>query len=851
MQRTSSDTRLQVPQQDSPKVTKLLPIGERPGSLLLPPTPGTPGSLSHSSSPSPLRLTSGSSPSTRFTSIHETSTDSPDILDSLLPPLSRGIFNRQRSGSTPNPITVVRESKDISHFDIKVGPEGDSSQTNTPSTGSGHQTFPETPNAFSPLWTTSVAGGSPGAHMPSLSAASSQAFLPGHSPRSASVSSQISLAQKVLLTRATTVSGDKPALLLPKLHSVKEVSERPMSAVVTPVAEKPSSPLDRVPSSEDLSENIAPSDVSDSRNKSLPPVPPMTPPVVPQIQVDGSQPSSVKSMTRPLPDISPHQNIPSSSSRSSSSDASHHAYPQYTPSSFGNHAVSDSLSTRSISPLPAPSFVSSSSRSISPAPQPVEALKPLSLHSPPLATITNQASIPLTPKRPFDSESSSSSAPPPYHTVVNGKGSTIVATPPGSRKGSDAGLTSFHEQGTPQTPSPNPSLSGHRSSSGSRRGRVRPPLPIGPRKPSSAQTFTLGPLNTFRDRNGSVSSEASAAAPAPHTSASTPSGRRNVLTHPTSPKFQTPVPKYRGYTMEAAKWTFTSQQLQSIVSRAIKQSAEASSVRLLQLETLDVDVPEEMHRLEMHQMDIKSGYKHLVRKRWAVMASLNAHTNASEGADPQTTHRALEELTEISIKLDNLAEEMHGVTEQLAHLKSLGDVHGASALAMALRKLNTSFLKQVTETQMLRQQVSSLEAERDEAWKQAEDVAQEYDDLADRYGGDYPMSAVSSKSANSRRSSRIMAIRKSSVRVSKAGLRPASVHRSVRSSSSSGHGRRGSDSLPVSVGERVPPVPPMPRSKALEVLGVDLPSRSSMGRLTSYSPKIPTNRDWLSSHSRF
>ena len=286
--------------------------------------------------------------------------------------------------------------------------------------------------------------------------------------------------------------------------------------------------------------------------------------------------------------------------------------------------------------------------------------------------------------------------------------------------------------------------------------------------------------------------------------------------------------------MEAAKWKFTSQQLQAIVSRAIKQSAEASSVRLLRPETLDVDVPEEMHRLDMCQMEIKSGYKHLVRKRWAILASLNAHTKCSEDANPQPMRRALEELTEVSIKLDNLAEEMYSVTEQLTRLKRLGDVHSASALAMALRKLNNSFLKQMTEIQMLRQQVSSLEAERDEAWKQAEDIAQEYDDLTDRYQGEYPMS---SKFANSRRSSHIMAVRKSSVRVSKAGLWPASVRRSIRSSSSSGHSGRGSDSLPVSVGD-IPPVPPVPRSRTLEALGVDLPNRCSSGELRCCPPNI-------------
>jgi hypothetical protein len=49
---------------------------------------------------------------------------------------------------------------------------------------------------------------------------------------------------------------------------------------------------------------------------------------------------------------------------------------------------------------------------------------------------------------------------------------------------------------------------------------------------------------------------------------------------------------------------------------------------------------------------------------------------------------------------------------------------------MALRKLNSSFLKQVAENQVLKSQIQSLEAERDEAWQQAQNVANDYNQLS-------------------------------------------------------------------------------------------------------------------------
>ena len=49
------------------------------------------------------------------------------------------------------------------------------------------------------------------------------------------------------------------------------------------------------------------------------------------------------------------------------------------------------------------------------------------------------------------------------------------------------------------------------------------------------------------------------------------------------------------------------------------------------------------------------------------------------------------------------------------------------ALSLALRKLYFSFLQLVAENQVLRSRIQSLEAERNEAWQRAQNVANEYD----------------------------------------------------------------------------------------------------------------------------
>ncbi|KAI6132893.1 hypothetical protein EV401DRAFT_2103024 [Pisolithus croceorrhizus] len=251
--------------------------------------------------------------------------------------------------------------------------------------------------------------------------------------------------------------------------------------------------------------------------------------------------------------------------------------------------------------------------------------------------------------------------------------------------------------------------------------------------------------------------------------------------------------------MEAAQWTLTSAELHGIVSRAMKQFSEGSSIRLLRLETLDGEIAEEIHRLEMLHTDVKSRYKMLVRRRWQLLGELTGHLES--GVVGHTASIAMAELAEVTLAQDQLTDELHTVAGQLAQLEGLRDVHHSSALAMALRKVNTIFLRQAAEMQKLREQLESLEAERDEGWKQAHDIAVECDRLMETAG------EPSSKAPN-KRSERVSAVRKSSIRQSKAGLRSTSA--SLRRSASSVRSR-GSMSIPWSAcKEDIPPVPSLP-----------------------------------------
>ena len=293
------------------------------------------------------------------------------------------------------------------------------------------------------------------------------------------------------------------------------------------------------------------------------------------------------------------------------------------------------------------------------------------------------------------------------------------------------------------------------------------------------------------------------------------------------PKFRTSPPKFKKFTMEAANWTFSSDELEAIVSRAIKHSAEPSSIQLLTAQAASTDVPAELERLTALQNELKVRYQIQARRRDVLHRAAMACMETLEFSS-YALHSRLQELAEVTANLDKIAEELYHSRDQAAQLSRMLAIHSGSALAMALRKLHVSYRRRVTEVQNLQDQVFALEAERDEAWAQAQLVARDLDDLNDTLRTRNSSPATTTHISN--RSSLVMASRVSSTRVSKAGLRTS---RGARTSIQIGSVRSSyvqSVSTPASASDAIPPVPPIPQfnmSSLNLIITSDLSSRGS------------------------
>ncbi|KAL0057457.1 hypothetical protein AAF712_015903, partial [Marasmius tenuissimus] len=216
-----------------------------------------------------------------------------------------------------------------------------------------------------------------------------------------------------------------------------------------------------------------------------------------------------------------------------------------------------------------------------------------------------------------------------------------------------------------------------------------------------------------------------------------------TLTVPPLPTFApTPTsPSYKALPYEAAQWTFTSNELQDIVSRAIRCSARESFVRLLSLKLLDTILPDELSRLSDQRLSTTGKYRWTVQRRsmlmqglWAVVV-LNTGTGAGSSSvdmGPAATS-LLTQLSDVVSDCDRMVEELVGVGDQVREIGGLVDNHWASALAVALRKLNTSYAKRTSELLSTRDRITQLEAERDDAWKEAEKVAKQLDHTEQEY----------------------------------------------------------------------------------------------------------------------
>jgi hypothetical protein len=305
-----------------------------------------------------------------------------------------------------------------------------------------------------------------------------------------------------------------------------------------------------------------------------------------------------------------------------------------------------------------------------------------------------------------------------------------------------------------------------RNSSNSIRGR--PPLPQGPRIPTrsfstgnptidslnpailtfSPPAMSFGAVSELAENASSWQSQLSTMVSSSETSP------RPSLTPPPSLAFDPAPLPFKGLSLSAAEWTFTSRELQEIVSRAIKLSARESYIRLLSLSTLDDTLPQEILRLESLKMVTQAKYRFHVHRRTMLLqalssASLNnaaakcglghhARNNIGDGnnapkmdnRDPfSNVSKLTSQLSETTGALDVLATDLITIASHQSQITALLATHWGSALAIALRKLNSSYGRRTRELKNALQRVSMLEAEVAEAWIEADRLAGEMDAL--------------------------------------------------------------------------------------------------------------------------
>jgi hypothetical protein len=191
------------------------------------------------------------------------------------------------------------------------------------------------------------------------------------------------------------------------------------------------------------------------------------------------------------------------------------------------------------------------------------------------------------------------------------------------------------------------------------------------------------------------------------------------LTVPAAQMQLTPEPlPYTHLTLDAAHWTLTSTELQNLVSSAIRQSAKEQLIRLLPPSVIDTRMPEDAAHIERSWDTAAARWRFEAHRRNMLLRALSA-----SGADSNL-------LTQLSVTLSNLdlhAQSLLHAATHRAQLASARDTHRASALAVALRKLNASYARRTRDLDRARAHIAVLRDEVYEAWKLAEEQAAKVD----------------------------------------------------------------------------------------------------------------------------
>ena len=302
--------------------------------------------------------------------------------------------------------------------------------------------------------------------------------------------------------------------------------------------------------------------------------------------------------------------------------------------------------------------------------------------------------------------------------------------------------------------------------------RGRPPPPRGPRTPLTRSASSPTPAVDDHDdgANQGVWAPASLSPlqdkptvwkmpSLPHIDPlSRPAAQPATLTPPSPLSFDTPPLPFKGMPLSAAEWTLTSTELQEIVSRAIRLSSRESYIRLLSVRTIDEVLPQEIARLNTLKMVTQAKYKFQVHRRTMLFQALNSISlnnvrpstppplppddDAGEHQTPESPVSVISKLTsqlsETTAAMDLLAADLVTIATHQAQISALASTHWGSALAIALRKINSSFAKRAQELKDAGQRIAMLEAEVAEAWSEADRLAGEMDAL-EKYADAIPI----------------------------------------------------------------------------------------------------------------
>ena len=143
---------------------------------------------------------------------------------------------------------------------------------------------------------------------------------------------------------------------------------------------------------------------------------------------------------------------------------------------------------------------------------------------------------------------------------------------------------------------------------------------------------------------------------------------------------------------------------------------------------LDKGVVKENERLATLKLTTQSQYRFQVHRRTMLLQALNSSASATPH-NPDTISSLAGQLSETTAQCDRLMEVLLQISDQQSQLTKAQNLHSASALAIALRKINKSYERRVNELRGAQDKIEVLEAELEEAWKEAEKVAQEIDNL--------------------------------------------------------------------------------------------------------------------------